>query len=184
MYASNLLVPITDTLVMHTQLLQETLLLPPVAKNLFLLGTLFSLSLTICSCVYISNYWDFPYLLIITIDGLAVDWINHKLYWTDARLKEIVVYDLLQGFRKQLIDTGRDSIPRSIIVDPASRWAGHTLFPTPPHPPPCLYHHLHHLLLFLLLHLLVRIYFSLSISISSLFVYQYIILPVQMALLE
>lgn len=105
---------------MRTQLSQETLLLPPVAKNLHLLQALFSF-VSDHMLVCVSNYWDFPNLLIITIDGLAVDWINHKLYWTDVRLKELVVYDLLQGFCRQLIHTGRDTMPRSIIVDPASR---------------------------------------------------------------
>ena len=32
-------------------------------------------------------------------DGIAVDWINAKLYWTDTRNKTVEVLDLSRGYR-------------------------------------------------------------------------------------
>ena len=55
------------------------------------------------------------------IDGLSVDWVNGKLYWTDATLKHIEVYDMQTGIRKVLIRTGSSTTPRAIVVDPATR---------------------------------------------------------------
>ena len=54
-------------------------------------------------------------------DGLAWDWVNRKLYWTDAVDKEIEVIDTLSTHRKLLISTGTLSIPRAIVVDPQKR---------------------------------------------------------------
>ena len=56
-------------------------------------------------------------------DGIAVDWINKMLYWTDAHLKKIEVFDLIQGHRKHLFFTGENTTPRAIIVDPTTRSA-------------------------------------------------------------
>ena len=53
-------------------------------------------------------------------DGLAWDWVNEKLYWTDSSQK-IEVYDIRSGHRKKLIDTGPDSKPRGIVLDPDMR---------------------------------------------------------------
>lgn len=55
------------------------------------------------------------------VDGLAWDWMNSKLYWTDSKGYEIEVFDILTGHRRTLIDTGIKSIPRGIIVDPNTR---------------------------------------------------------------
>ena len=54
-------------------------------------------------------------------DGLAWDWVNQKLYWTNAKDKEIEVTDPLSIHRKLLISTGSLSIPRAIVVDPQKR---------------------------------------------------------------
>ena len=54
-------------------------------------------------------------------EGLAVDWVNKMLYWTDARAKKIEVFDLEKGHRGSLITTGEDTLPRTIIVDPTTR---------------------------------------------------------------
>ena len=54
-------------------------------------------------------------------EGVAVDWINHMLYWTDSRNKKIEVNDLHRGHRRSLIATGEDTLPRTIIVDPTTR---------------------------------------------------------------
>ena len=63
-----------------------------------------------------------PHILTYTLtEGLAVDWINDKLYWTDRLSKTIEVYDLHSGDRKVLIHTGEESLPRAIVVDPIRR---------------------------------------------------------------
>jgi len=55
-------------------------------------------------------------------DGLAWDWVNEKLYWTDAERKTVGVFDLgNQFYHGELISTGSDSTPRSIVVDPQNR---------------------------------------------------------------
>ena len=59
--------------------------------------------------------------LFYLLEGIAVDWINKMLYWTDARSKKVEVFDLHGGHRKLLITTGEDTIPRTIIVDPTTR---------------------------------------------------------------
>ena len=51
-------------------------------------------------------------------EGLAWDWVNEKLYWTDACEDEIEVYDPVTQHRRQLISTG--SNPVAIIVDPVT----------------------------------------------------------------
>ena len=54
-------------------------------------------------------------------DGLAWDWVNRKLYWTDAVDKDIEVIDLVTTHRKLLVSTGNTTIPRAIVVDPRNR---------------------------------------------------------------
>jgi len=62
-------------------------------------------------------------MLLFGIDGLAVDWATDKLYWTDAELRRIGVFDLTNHYyKRELISTGTGSIPRAIIVDPQSRY--------------------------------------------------------------
>jgi len=55
------------------------------------------------------------------VDGLAWDWVNRKLYWTDAQERDIEVLDALNGQRKLLVSTGNTTTPRAIIVDPNNR---------------------------------------------------------------
>ena len=54
-------------------------------------------------------------------DGLAWDWVNHMLYWTDAGDRDIEVYDAIGGYRKKLIQSGPNAKPRAIVVDPANK---------------------------------------------------------------
>ena len=54
-------------------------------------------------------------------DGLAWDWVNSKLYWTDAEDKDIEVLDPQSGQRKLLVSTGNTSTPRAIVVDPRNK---------------------------------------------------------------
>ena len=48
--------------------------------------------------------------------------MNKKLYWTDASDHDIEVLDPNTGHRKVLIHLENGSIPRAIVVDPASRY--------------------------------------------------------------
>ncbi|XP_048255378.1 very low-density lipoprotein receptor-like [Haliotis rufescens] len=54
---------------------------------------------------------------VSTPDGLAVDWINKHLYWTDTGFDRIEVSSLDGKMRKTLINTGLDE-PRAIVLDP------------------------------------------------------------------
>ena len=59
--------------------------------------------------------------MLCFVDGLAWDWVNKKLYWTDAADKDIEVLDPQAGHRKVLVSTGENSNPRAVIVDPRYR---------------------------------------------------------------
>ena len=50
-------------------------------------------------------------------EGLAVDWVNKKLYWTDAGADIIGVADFNGDSRMALITTGLRN-PRAIVVHP------------------------------------------------------------------
>ena len=54
-------------------------------------------------------------------DGLAWDWVNEKLYWTDNCADDLEVFDPATGDRKVLINTGSNSAPRDIVLDPSTR---------------------------------------------------------------
>ncbi len=59
--------------------------------------------------------------MYVFADDLAVDWVNNKLYWTDAIFTVLEVIDLDTLQRKTLIDLDADSFPRAIAVDPSTR---------------------------------------------------------------
>lgn len=58
-------------------------------------------------------------------EGLAWDWVNEMLYWIDACDKDIEVFDPRTGYRKVLFQTGPDSDPRGIVVDPTTRYGNY-----------------------------------------------------------
>lgn len=60
-------------------------------------------------------------MLTTLTDGLAWDWVNQKLYWTDNCADDLEVFDPVTGNRKVLITTGSGSAPRSIVLDPRNR---------------------------------------------------------------
>ena len=59
-------------------------------------------------------------------EGLAWDWVNEKLYWSDACDNDIEVYDPRTGDRQVLIHTGSTSDPRQIVLDPVNRYRQQT----------------------------------------------------------
>lgn len=65
--------------------------------------------------------------LIFKTEGLAWDWVNEKLYWSDRCDKDIEVFDPKTGYRKVLLQTGSGSDPRNIVVDPSTRLDMHVL---------------------------------------------------------
>lgn len=54
---------------------------------------------------------------LVSPDGLACDWIGHKLYWTDAETNRIEVSNLDGSHRKVLYWQNLDQ-PRAIALDP------------------------------------------------------------------
>lgn len=63
---------------------------------------------------------SFTLILVFSSDGLAWDWINQKLYWTDYCKDTIEVYDPVTGNRRVLLDTGSTSNNKDIVVDPTT----------------------------------------------------------------
>ena len=61
---------------------------------------------------------EFDKLACFIADGIAWDWMNEKLYWADASTDRIEVYDPSTRYRKVLINTGSNTNPADIIVDP------------------------------------------------------------------
>ena len=51
-----------------------------------------------------------------TVEGLAVDEVGRKLYWTDAGRKSLEVAELDGTFRKVLVWTGLDK-PRGLVLN-------------------------------------------------------------------
>ena len=57
----------------------------------------------------------------LLLDGLAWDWINEKMYWTDYCDQDIEVYDPIMDYRIILINTNL-SEPHAIVVDPTTKY--------------------------------------------------------------
>ena len=51
-------------------------------------------------------------------EGLAWDWVTKKVYWTDSGRRKISVYDPERNIRKVVINTGSNSAPKDIALDP------------------------------------------------------------------
>lgn len=52
-----------------------------------------------------------------TPDGIAIDWVAKKIYWTDGGYNLIEVAELDGSNRLTLFSSGLDE-PRAIVVDP------------------------------------------------------------------
>ena len=58
--------------------------------------------------------------LNIYLDGLAIDWLTNKLYWSEATPETISVLDLERGHRLTLFSLPESSVPRGIALDPVN----------------------------------------------------------------
>ena len=65
----------------------------------------------------LATYTKYLYILH-PIDGLAIDWLTNKLYWSEATPETISVLDLERGHRLTLFSLPQSSIPRGIALDP------------------------------------------------------------------
>ena len=61
-------------------------------------------------------------LLYVLVEGLSIDWIGKKLYWSDLQEGVIGVLDLRTLYYKHsLISTETNVSPRGLVVDPSVR---------------------------------------------------------------
>ena len=71
-----------------------------------------------CAFLYFSGVSENVVLTgLASPDGLACDWIGHKLYWTDSETNRIEVSNLDGTYRKVLFWRDLDQ-PRAIALDP------------------------------------------------------------------
>ena len=57
-----------------------------------------------------------------SLDDIAVDWVSNKLYWADSVWARIEALDLNNSVRVEVLQTGTNSVPRAIAVDPINRY--------------------------------------------------------------
>ena len=56
---------------------------------------------------------------VVSVGGLAVDWVRNHLYWTDQARQSISVAQLEgRPYQKTLIRRGSLDSPRDIVLDP------------------------------------------------------------------
>jgi len=55
------------------------------------------------------------------IEDLALDWAANNLYWTESVTGNIEVLDLNSFGRTIVLNTGPNSRPRGIVLDPSRR---------------------------------------------------------------
>lgn len=54
---------------------------------------------------------------LATVEGIAVDWLNYKIYWVESKFDHIEVANLDGTYRTAII-SGSMQNPRAIAVDP------------------------------------------------------------------
>ena len=77
-----------------------------------------------CYIIIILYIYIYIYINPLT-DDLAVDWVNDKLYWTEATHSEISVMDITTRQTTKLIVNYDGSTTRAISVDPTTRYITH-----------------------------------------------------------
>ena len=69
--------------------------------------------------------WDCVYFLVLDIlevNGLALDYTGHNVYWTDAQKRriEMASYD---GHHRRVVQDTDLFLPRGIVIDSTKGWA-------------------------------------------------------------
>lgn len=64
---------------------------------------------------------EFTITNAISAEGLTIDWINRKIYWTDSGLKRVMTAELSNGTHVQTIANSSLNNPRGIAVHPKKR---------------------------------------------------------------
>ncbi len=59
---------------------------------------------------------------IMLSDGLAVDWINNKIYFTDVDLNIVGVFDPVGFHYRVLVQLDSLAQPRAVVLDPSNRY--------------------------------------------------------------
>lgn len=54
---------------------------------------------------------------LLTVDGIAFDWIYGNIYWTDGGKNKIEMSDKTGKMRKTIVSTDLDE-PRAIVLNP------------------------------------------------------------------
>ena len=67
-------------------------------------------------------FFTFSMLHLHHLDGIAVDWVNNKIYFTDVDLDIVGVFDPVRFHYRVLVRTGALSQPRAVILDPNNRY--------------------------------------------------------------
>lgn len=75
-----------------------------------------------CFCAKISFGRQF-YSDIVSPEGIAIDWISRRIYWTDSSKDTIEVASLDDASSRAVIVKGNLVNPRGIAVDPHQKYA-------------------------------------------------------------
>ena len=65
--------------------------------------------------------------ILTKTDGLAIDWISNKLYWTDATRTHVSVSDL-EGEKRAVLFSDDMKRPRGIALDPTTGLVRETVY--------------------------------------------------------
>lgn len=60
---------------------------------------------------------------IVSPEGIAIDWISRRIYWTDSSKDTIEVASLDDSTLRTVVIQGNLVNPRGIAVDPRSKYA-------------------------------------------------------------
>lgn len=55
---------------------------------------------------------------LLSPEGLALDWVQHNLYWTDSGHKTVSVASAYDGLKRRVLVDTELSEPRAIALDP------------------------------------------------------------------
>lgn len=55
---------------------------------------------------------------VVSVDGMAVDWVTGKVYWLDSGTDKLEVAEIFRPWRKVLYWTGIDQ-PKSLVLVPS-----------------------------------------------------------------